>query len=459
MSLDVLFTTSNWNATQIPVSCSLFPFRRCEIKMETLQLHLPEPQLTKTAMSLAWVMIPAVPQMRGEGRVVEKDLIMIFLSPTKRGRPWKPLGIVGAAVGFGKRPRIGVVLSCLLWSTCICMAGQKTKLTVERVRKKGPAPAWLVGFCSRPKFAPPSELHMGLSEWRRTGRGGRDAVEGFMVCASKMSIWDLIMGLILKHTFLKLLVNLCQWVELFSVFSCQYFQMLSRNLISLLIWIHNWSGVSPHIKWSRSLKCKSLFSAESDSRLMSEQQTDELRGLACHTANLKVEVVKGIIQRSKFNPKLAKHAQCAALHCFRSQSIQKNQKGAINTSYILWKNHYYLQCCVFSKYTFCSLGNLFIWDPLEDGHRKSLCCCRAAAVCSVMYQILDTLKCKLDGRKTHWRKHPRSSLWVYNITPFKTTTWKIKQKVFYILKSYTRLDIFVVDKLFSLHLSLYAKLS
>lgn len=46
-----------------------------------------------------------------EGKVVENDLVMIFVSPTKRGRPWKPLGIVGAAVGFGKRPCIGVVLS------------------------------------------------------------------------------------------------------------------------------------------------------------------------------------------------------------------------------------------------------------------------------------------------------------------------------------------------------------
>lgn len=106
-----------------------------------------------------------------------------FVSPTKRGRPWKPLGIVGAAVGFGKRPRIGVVLSCLLWSTCICMAGQRTQLTVERVRKKGPAPAWIVGFCSLPKFAPPSELllQMGLSwveEGRERGKGGRWGVYG-----------------------------------------------------------------------------------------------------------------------------------------------------------------------------------------------------------------------------------------------------------------------------------------
>lgn len=56
-------------------------------------------------------------------------------------------------------------------------------------------------------------------------------------------------------------------------------------------------------------------------RLISEQQTDELRGLACHTANLKEEVVKGIIPGSEFNPKLAKHAQCAALLCFKSQSF------------------------------------------------------------------------------------------------------------------------------------------
>ncbi len=34
---------------------------------------------------------------------------------------------------------------------------------------------------------------------------------------------------------------------------------------------------------------------KSDERLISEQQADELRGLACHTANLKEEVAKGII--------------------------------------------------------------------------------------------------------------------------------------------------------------------
>lgn len=41
---------------------------------------------------------------------------MIFDPPPEkkreRGRPRKPLGIVGAAVGFGKGPRIGVVLPC-----------------------------------------------------------------------------------------------------------------------------------------------------------------------------------------------------------------------------------------------------------------------------------------------------------------------------------------------------------
>lgn len=74
---------------------------------------------------------------------------------------------------------------------------------------------------------------------------------------------------------------------------------------------------------------------ESDSRLISEQQTDELRGLACHTANLKEEVVKGIIRGSEFNPKLAKHAQRPALLCFKSQFSQKDQKGVINASKVL----------------------------------------------------------------------------------------------------------------------------
>ncbi len=60
------------------------------------------------------------------------------------------------------------------------MAGQRTQLTVERVRKKGPAPAWIVGFCSLPKFAPPCELllQMGLSEGRRADRGGGEAMRG-----------------------------------------------------------------------------------------------------------------------------------------------------------------------------------------------------------------------------------------------------------------------------------------
>lgn len=56
------------------------------------------------------------------------------------------------------------------------MAEQKTQLTVERVWKKGPA-VWIVGFCSLPKFAPPSELLLQVEEWvevgRERGKGGR----------------------------------------------------------------------------------------------------------------------------------------------------------------------------------------------------------------------------------------------------------------------------------------------
>lgn len=126
------------------------------------------------AVSLDWVMIPRM-QHTGGGVSRRKWLGHdFFVTPTKRGRPWKPLGIVGATVGFEKRPRIGVILSCLLWSTCICMAGQRTQLTVEWVRKKGPASEWIVGFCPLPKFAPPSELllQMGLSDRRRAERRG-----------------------------------------------------------------------------------------------------------------------------------------------------------------------------------------------------------------------------------------------------------------------------------------------
>lgn len=49
------------------------------------------------------------------------------------------------------------------------MAGQRTQLTVERLRKKGTASARIVGFCPLPEFAPPSELlsQMGPAEWER----------------------------------------------------------------------------------------------------------------------------------------------------------------------------------------------------------------------------------------------------------------------------------------------------
>lgn len=71
------------------------------------------------------------------------------------------------------------------------------------------------------------------------------------------------------------------------------------------------------LKWS-------FCSVELEKRLINEQQTDEQRELACHTSNLKAEVVKGIIQGSELNPKLAKHAQCVGLHCFKSQSFVSN---------------------------------------------------------------------------------------------------------------------------------------
>lgn len=60
-------------------------------------------------------MVSAVQQILGVGgKDVENDLVMIFFLPQKEedyGNPWR---IIGAAVGFGKRPRIGVVLSRLL---------------------------------------------------------------------------------------------------------------------------------------------------------------------------------------------------------------------------------------------------------------------------------------------------------------------------------------------------------
>lgn len=57
------------------------------------------------------------------------------------------------------------------------MAGQRPQLTVERVGKKGPASDRIVGFCSLPKFAPPSALLLQMEEWvevdRERGMGGR----------------------------------------------------------------------------------------------------------------------------------------------------------------------------------------------------------------------------------------------------------------------------------------------
>lgn len=128
-----------------------------------------------------------------------------FLTPPppekKRGKPRKPLGIVGAAVGFGKGPRIGVVLPCPLWSACICMAGQRPQLTVERVGKKGPASDRTVGFCSS-KFAPPSELLLQMGEWvdvdRERGMEGR-----WRIYVQKISSWNLIICVFLKCTLMK----------------------------------------------------------------------------------------------------------------------------------------------------------------------------------------------------------------------------------------------------------------
>lgn len=110
---------------------------------------------------------------------------------------------------------------------------------------------------------------------------------------------------------------------------------------------------------------------------------DELRGPACHTANLKAEVVKGIIQGSEFNPKLAKHVQCAALHCFKSQFTQRDQKRVINMSNMLWKIK--ANNIILSSFPFSSVVNLFVtlsvntYDALEGSRRKSLCCRRSAA--------------------------------------------------------------------------------
>lgn len=75
----------------------------------------------------------------------------------------------------------------------------------------------------------------------------------------------------------------------------------------------------------------------------------EQPGLVCHTANLKDRAVKGIIQGSKFNPKLAKHAQCAVLHCFKSLFTQREQRCHHQHEQHAVKNqskqHYLQQVC------------------------------------------------------------------------------------------------------------------
>lgn len=51
------------------------------------------------------------------------------------------------------------------------MAGQRTQLTVERLRKKGTASARIVGFCPLPEFAPPSELLLPSGRGERAESG------------------------------------------------------------------------------------------------------------------------------------------------------------------------------------------------------------------------------------------------------------------------------------------------
>lgn len=118
---------------------------------------------------------------------------------------------------------------------------------------------------------------------------------------------------------------------------------------------------------------------------MSEQQTDEL---ACHTANLKVEVVKGIIQRSEFNPKLAKHAQCVASIVSNHNSLKRTRKVLSTRATCFWKintNH-----IIFSS--LCSVNTPFALQLiclcviLQKAAIERVCCCRGAVVCWVMWR-------------------------------------------------------------------------
>lgn len=121
-----------------------------------------------------WIQIPGID--RGGATVKRKIInkkscsrIIIFFPPKKRKTmeaPWH----CGCCCWFWKEAHIGVLVSCLLWSKCISMAGQRTQLTVERVRKKGPAPVWIVGFCLLSKFTLPSVwlLQMGWGRERES---------------------------------------------------------------------------------------------------------------------------------------------------------------------------------------------------------------------------------------------------------------------------------------------------
>jgi len=113
--------------------------------------------------------------------------------------------------------------------------------------------------------------------------------------ANKKFIWDIIMGSVWK-TYCP---EMCPWTDLRST---QLTVKKKKNVISSCfkkknaptLWIHNWSesvASCYFYRWriSNYKGCVCGFSNgahESDSRLTSERQTDELRGPARHTADL-----------------------------------------------------------------------------------------------------------------------------------------------------------------------------
>lgn len=98
---------------------------------------------------------------------------------------------------------------------------------------------------------------------------------------------------------------------------------------------------------------------------------DEIRGLLCHTANLKEEVVKGIIQRSEFKPKLAQQAQCVAPVCFKSQPVVLNHNSVEGTRKVRGGPSLHRTLCKHGQTGVGDVGAVDIKPPSRTNKRKN----------------------------------------------------------------------------------------